>query len=145
MLTMTKSELLGLIADFRSLPWEIGDAMVELERDLGARAFAVFQETGLSDAQLYDLIRMAHMWAPAERNIDLSWSYYRDAGADKEVARRLLEATHRNGWSREQLRKALRAIRRHEQDDHAGDGKIKDRQCNECGRSGWSWKPKASS
>lgn len=97
------ANLKDLVRMQRAIPWVIGDRLSELDN---------FENLGLSDAQLYDFDRVARMWPIEYRKYDLPWSYYRDAGSDFEIADAVLEATERNGWSREQMRAARKLMRR---------------------------------
>lgn len=109
------SKLRGLARAYRRLPWMIGDAMIALEGEKGEKAFGKFgRETGLSEYQLYDMMRLATMWPQEARVYDLPWSYYRDAGGDRWVANKVLGATIKNGWSRAQMRRCLKLLREHE-------------------------------
>lgn len=105
-----RKTLKALAKTYRSLPWQIGDAMLAAAEQGDDVYGWIDRATGLSDQQLYDFSRLAAMWAPEERKWDLPWSYYRDAGGDKAIAVRLLAATSRNGWSRDQMRTARRLV-----------------------------------
>jgi hypothetical protein len=106
------SKLRGLARAYRRLPWMIGDAMIALEGEKGEKAFGTFgRETGLSEYQLYDMMRLATMWPKSKRVYDLPWSYYRDVGSDAFIANKVLEATIRQGWSREQMRRCVKRVR----------------------------------
>jgi hypothetical protein len=86
-----------------SLPWTLGDALMKCDNIPNVR---------ISDTQAYDFDRVARMWPPGTRLYGLPWSYYRDAGSDIELAERVLDATERNGWSREQMRSVMKTMRR---------------------------------
>ena len=113
---MTRHKLRAIARAYRRLPWMIGDALNEMEDEGGEDAYAHFEkDTGFSAAQLYDFARLARLWGPKDRVFHLSWSFYRDAGAEIGVARRVLASTVKMGWSREQMRACLRKIREMEE------------------------------
>ena len=109
---MTRHKLRALARAYRRLPWMMGDALNDMEDERGEEANAYLQQdTGLSEAQLYDFARVARHWPPEDRVFHLPWSFYRDAGTEIGVARRVLASTVKMGWSREQMRACLRKIR----------------------------------
>jgi hypothetical protein len=103
--------LSSLVKLYMSLPWEIGDALNAMEDWYGERVYGKI-ECRLPDSMLYDFARLARQWPPEDRKWDLPWSYYRDCGSDLALARRILAMTAKNGWSREQMRKALREAKK---------------------------------
>lgn len=115
-MTEAKRELRELGKQYRSLPWRIGDAYLDLEAHIGERLPGIAVELGLSEYLLYDFVRMSQLWSREFRVFDLPWSYYRDAGGDVETAWRLLDAAVQNGWSRDVLRKARKKLKEHMDD-----------------------------
>lgn len=113
--------LSALLRAYNKLPWMIGDLLNELEESLGELANAA-TNVRFSEYVLYDFARMARLWKKEERTFDLPWSYYRDAGGDKEIATGVLAATERLGWSREQMRECVRKVREMESEaeQHGG-------------------------
>lgn len=95
----------------RTALFKLGDMMIEAERETGEEAATLADETGLPREQLLDIIRVATIFPPDKRQPLLPWSYHRDAGSDPDLARALLDAAVRNGWSRKGMRAALREMR----------------------------------
>ena len=110
-LARAKEKLREIGTLYRQLPWDIGDLYLALESQFGEKLPGVAVQIGLSEYQLYDFVRMSNLWPRADRVYALPWSYYRDAGGDIEVARRLLSAADRQGWSRDQIRAARKLLK----------------------------------
>ena len=106
-----KKQLKELGDLYKELPWKIGDAYIHLESRFGEKLPGLAMACGLSDYQLYDFVRMSQLWPQDSRIYNVPWSYYRDAGGDVEVAKRLLDAAVRNGWSRDQVRSARKQLK----------------------------------
>ena len=91
--------------------FHIGDAILECERQYGESAPEFVAYSQLSVSQLLDASRVALAFPPEVRDVSLGFHMYRDAGADMSIARAILSAASRNGWSREQLRAAKKALK----------------------------------
>ncbi len=113
--TMTRAEAKKQLKElgdlYKELPWKIGDVYLHLESRFGEKLPGLAMELGLSEYQLYDFVRMSQLWPQDSRIYNVPWSYYRDAGGDVEVAKRLLDAAVRNGWSRDQVRSARKQLK----------------------------------
>lgn len=105
-----RAEFRRRVAMWREGPFLIGDLINEMADELGEKAYGLIDGCGLSDSQLYDFERVARQFPHDMRRYPLSWSYYRDAGADNKIAHIILEATTKNGWSRDQMREFRREL-----------------------------------
>lgn len=95
----------------RMAGFEIGWAILECVEQHGDKAYQwVSEDIGLAENTLLSMMRLAERWPRDEVDTDLGYAYYRDAGLDAAVAKKLLEATKENGWSRDQMRKAKRRL-----------------------------------
>ena len=101
--------LQALALGYRKIPWLIGDLLNRVEDTSHSN---ISDGTGFSDPQLYDFARVAKIFKKEDRlDYVLPWTYFRDAGSDRKYAIPALQAAVRNGWSREQLRQAVRALK----------------------------------
>jgi hypothetical protein len=94
----------------RMAGFEIGWAILECVEQHGDKAYQWMMDLGLAENTLLSMARLAERWPREEVDTDLGFAYYRDAGLDKEFAEKLLAATKKNGWSREQMRKAKKEL-----------------------------------
>lgn len=88
----------------------LGDAILECERQMGESSAELVAYSQLSVSQLLDSSRVAVAFPAPGRNTSLGFHLYRDAGSEMSIARPLLEAASRKGWSRDQLRSARREL-----------------------------------
>jgi hypothetical protein len=85
--------------------------MLECIKEMGDKAYTLFPIMGMSENTLYQMVRVSEFWPKEERDLRLSFSYYRDAGTGPE-AKQIIQAALRNGWSRDQLRAARKSLRK---------------------------------
>lgn len=110
---MRKSEIRLLIRELREeilsyhqAPFRMGDMINLLEDVGGEKIYGLLDRLGIAESQLYDFARVARTFPPDDRPFKLPWTYYRDAGSDREIADPLLAAVVKNDWSRSMMRKA---------------------------------------
>lgn len=104
-----KSKLIGLSYAYRKIPWMLGDC-INAAQD--TKLSSLVDNIGFSSAQLYDFARVADIWPEEERlGYQLAWTYFRDAGSDKAIAKPVLESALRNGYTRDQVRKIVRLVK----------------------------------
>ena len=94
----------------RMAGFEIGWSILECVRQHGDQAYQWMLELGLAENTLLGMARVAERWPREEVDTAMGFAYYRDAGLDKEFATKLIEATKKNGWSREQMRRAKKDL-----------------------------------
>jgi hypothetical protein len=107
----TRNYFKELGARHRNGLFEIGDAINEAIRQHGDKAHAWFPDFGLADNTLLQAARVAERWPVASRFPELGYTFHRDAGLDLDIARPILRATLKNGWTRDQMREALRSLK----------------------------------
>jgi len=105
-----EKEFKKLGARHRMTGFEIGDAILKAEKELGGDAYQAMLKSGLAESTLLDMSRIAERWPVKERDSELGYIYYRDAGGDKVIAQKLLASVKKNSWSREEMRRAKRIL-----------------------------------
>lgn len=104
----------------RACMWWIGDWLIYGEGRFGDRFEQTLAVTGLAEQTLINRMSVCRSIPAAERRVSVSFSMHADLqGLTARDRRYWLDRAEKNGWTRAQLRDAMKAK---QEKDHAGAG-----------------------